>query len=186
MKLTTAIQKCELCPDLVKNRTHVVIGEGPIPCDLLFIGEAPGKKEDETGKPFCGLSGDILEASAFKAGFVRHMHYHIVNVLKCRPPENRDPLPIEIENCRPFLHNQIAVVKPKVIMAFGRFAQAFLLDIKSEDVRVLANAGKILKLTGYQVILSYHPAYVARHRGTEIAKAFDQHFRQAKKLLTII
>jgi len=183
MKLTTHIKRCKKCKELVENRTQVVIGEGPIPCSILFLGEAPGKREDAKGTPFCGVSGDMLEAAAFKAGLKRKQHYHILNILKCRPPENRDPTKCEIENCRPFLLKQIDAVKPKVIMAFGRYAQSFVLGVPPSDIRVLRNAGKVVQLTNAHAVLSYHPAYVLRNRGNDIAKAFDKHFLLARKIV---
>jgi uracil-DNA glycosylase family 4 len=182
MKLTTRIKRCKKCSELAENRTQVVIGEGPIPCALLFLGEAPGHREDISGSPFCGVSGDMLEAAAFKAGLKRHKDYHILNILKCRPPENRDPTKAEIENCRPFLLKQLEVVSPKVIIAFGRYAQSFILGTPPSDIRVLRNAGKIVKLKNSHAVLSYHPAYVLRNRGNDIAKAFYKHFALAKRM----
>ncbi len=182
MKLTTSIKRCKKCKELAESRTQVVIGEGPIPCPILFLGEAPGYHEDITGNPFCSFAGDMLEAAAFKAGLKRYADYHILNILKCRPPANRDPTKTEIENCRPFLLKQLGAVNPDVIMAFGRYAQSFILGIPHSDIRVLRNAGKVVKLNDAYAVLSYHPAYVLRNKGNDIAKAFNKHFVLAKRI----
>lgn len=190
MRLITQIRNCKKCCELVENRTNVVIGQGPVPCDLLFLGEAPGRKEDETGIPFCGVAGNIMEAAGFRAGLVRNEHYHILNVLKCRPPENRDPSEKELENCRPFLLKQLQAINPQVIIAFGRYAQAFVLDVPPSGIRVLKNVGNTIqtrfcRIDGKPIyaVLSYHPAYVARNRNSDIAKAFNRHFKIAKTML---
>jgi DNA polymerase len=183
MKLTTQIQKCKKCPELV-NRIKPVIGEGPIPCKIVFLGEAPGKNEDETGLPFVGRSGDILEAAAFSAGLTRGKDYHILNVLKCRPPENRNPSSEELKNCAPFLSQQLQVVQPKVIVALGRYAQAYLLNKNPTEISILKTMGNIVKhpLWPYQVILSCHPSYISHNRNPEILEAFKTHIKKAVEL----
>jgi DNA polymerase len=128
------------------------------------------------------VAGDILEASAYKASLQREKHYHILNVLKCRPPENRDPTVCEIQNCRSFLINQLEVVKPKVIVAFGRYAQAFVLGISPNNISVLKNMGKVIKTPKFYAILSCHPAYIGRNRGGELEKAFKNHIRVAVRI----
>lgn len=189
MELSAKIKKCKKCTELATTRTNVVIGQGPIPCSLIFLGEAPGRTEDQTGIPFCGIAGNILEAAAFRVGFKRNRDYHILNVLKCRPPENRDPTLEELENCKPYLLKQIEGVKPKIIMAFGRYAQAFVLDTPPTKIKVLQGVGQVVETRFNNndkpilAVLSYHPAYVARNRDNDIAKAFNNHFKITKNLL---
>ena len=183
--MTTLINKIKRCTkcEMSATRTHVVIGQGPLPCKIVFLGEAPGRKEDETGIPFSGPSGDLLEATAFKAGLKRGVDYHILNLLKCRPPENRDPTAEELLNCRDFLKQQLKKVQPRVIVAFGRYAQAFVMGMASKDVKVLQNVGKVVPFTdGCRGVLSYHPAYVLRNRNTDMLKGLESHMKLAKKL----
>jgi len=180
MRLTTAIRKCTKCTELASTRTNVVIGDGPIPCDMVFLGEAPGRNEDETGVAFCGVSGNRLEVSAQRYRLVRGKDYHILNTLKCRPPENRDPTADELTNCKPFLLRQLKVVKPKVVVAFGRFAQAFVLNVPFSKVRVLANMGVIVRRPDFHAILSCHPAYTRYN--DEVFQAFQGHIGLAKEI----
>jgi len=182
MKLTTKIKRCKKCTDLAQTRTQVVIGEGPIPCPIVFLGEAPGVNEDKTGTPFCGAAGDILEAAAYRARLQRQKDYHILNVLKCHPPENRDPTVCELRNCRPFLVAQLEVVQPTVIVAFGKYAQAFVLGEPATRIGVLRNMGKIIKTSKFYAILSCHPAYIGRNRGGELEKAFNNHIKAAAQI----
>lgn len=181
MKLTTAIKNCKKCEELSRCRTHVVIGQGPIPCPLVFLGEAPGKNEDETGIPFCGISGQRLEFAAQRWGLTRNKDYHILNTLKCRPPENRDPTQEELDNCRPFLDQQLKVIQPKVIVAFGRFAQAYVLEESFTKVQVLNNMGRVIKRDAYSAVLTCHPAYTRYNE--MVFEAFQQHIRTARNLL---
>ena len=180
MKLTTQIRRCKKCKELAENRTNVVIGEGPIPCRIVFLGEAPGRKEDQTGIPFWGMAGDVLTTFAFKYKLKRYEDYHILNVLKCRPPENRDPHLTEYENCVPFLEKQLSAVKPKVVVAFGRYAQAYILGKSPNKISVLSNMGTVVKHPDFYAILSCHPVYVARNRN--VIPAFRSHLRKAKKI----
>lgn len=194
MRLTDRIRACTRCEELAATRTQVVLGEGPIPCPIVFLGEAPGAKEDELGKPFVGASGAILRAKAFKAG-LREGDYHILNTLKCRPPDNRDPTVEEMNNCKEFLILQLQAVKPKVIVALGKYAQAFLLRTNPTVLRVTKNAGKVVQydtedhlgmtwkgLPDIKLLMSFHPAYVMRNRGTDIDRAFVGHLKLARKL----
>jgi len=118
--------KCKNC-SLYKTRKLPVIGQGNHNASILFIGEAPGKNEDATGVPFCGRAGNILTKLLEHINLKREDIY-ICNILKCRPPINRDPKPLEIKKCTPYLEDQIKIIKPKVICSLGRFAMAFLMD----------------------------------------------------------
>jgi len=180
MKLSTQVKQCNKCKELSQGRLNVVIGEGPIPCSIVFLGEAPGRKEDISGMPFCGMAGDMLKATAFRYNLKQKVDYHLLNVLKCRPPNNRDPLQEEFNNCTPFLEKQLTAVKPKVVVAFGRYAQAFVLNKNPRNVTVLQNMGQVVKCKDYYAILSCHPAYVVRN--PKVLEAFRAHIRKAQAI----
>jgi DNA polymerase len=116
------VRSCQLC-SLAKTRTQAVPGEGPLDSEIMFIGEAPGMNEDKQGRPFVGAAGQFLEELLAAAGLTREDVY-ICNVLKCRPPGNRDPMPTEIESCREYLDEQIDLVDPLVIVTLGRYSMA--------------------------------------------------------------
>ena len=179
MKLIHAIQKCSKCPELSTHRSNVVIGDGPIPCPIVFLGEAPGAQEDRTGKAFCGVAGDVLEIAAFQCGLERGIDYHVLNTLKCRPPNNRNPTHKELLNCRPYLHKQLLEVKPKVVLALGKFAHAFILDKKLSEISVLKNVGALVTSKKFTGVLTYHPAFIRRMGNPNITRAFKQHIRRA-------
>src|SRR3954467_4542395 len=112
---------CTKCPQLAATRTQVVFGAGNANAELMFVGEAPGKNEDLQGKPFVGQAGQLLDTLLGEIGMDRSQVF-IANVLKCRPPGNRDPLPEEIEECKPYLMRQIQLIEPKMICTLGNFA----------------------------------------------------------------
>lgn len=179
--ISAQILTCKKCKELVKNRTQPVIGVGPIPCNLVFIGEAPGANEDKKGEPFIGRAGAFLEAATFAAKLKKYKDYHILNVLKCRPPNNRAPNPNELKNCEPFLVQQLELIKPKVVVALGRYAQAFVLQTPASQISVMKNLGQIVKRDGYQAILSCHPSYVSRN--PEAFVVLKIHVKRAAKLI---
>jgi DNA polymerase len=150
-----ACTRCTLC----ESRSRVVFGEGDRHADLLAVGEAPGGEEDRTGRPFVGAAGKLLDTLLLAAGFRRDEVY-ICNVLKCRPPRNRDPRPDEIATCRPYLDGQIDLIAPKVIAAFGRFAAQTLLGTEASLSRL---RGIEHELRGIPVIVTYHPAALLRN-----------------------
>jgi uracil-DNA glycosylase family 4 len=118
---------CTLCPELASTRKNVVFGSGNADADLMFVGEAPGANEDEQGVPFVGQAGKLLEKLLAEIELQRSDVF-IANVLKCRPPGNRDPLPLEIENCREYLYDQVELIEPKVICTLGNFSTKLLRD----------------------------------------------------------
>jgi DNA polymerase len=184
MRFRDKIRKCQLCPELAQSRQNIVIGDGPIPCNLVFLGEAPGQKEDEKGVPFIGTSGTHLRTVAELVG-LKPGSYHILNMLKCRPPLNRDPTFIEMQNCRPFLLQQLKSLKPKVVVVLGRYSLSFALDVRPNKVIVSKQSGKIIRRPDFPDIKflgTYHPAFVLRKRYTDVEKAFRQHLRKAKRL----
>lgn len=157
---------CTRCP-LASTRTQVVFGAGDPSADLMFVGEAPGLNEDLQGVPFVGASGNLLTRLIEEIGLSRDRVY-IANVIKCRPPGNRDPERDEIESCRPWLEGQLTHIGPKVVVTLGNFATKLLLDTKEGITRV---RGKEYPWNGGTVLVpTYHPAAVLRGRGDALAQ----------------
>jgi uracil-DNA glycosylase family 4 len=151
-------QSCTLCPELASTRKSVVFGSGNADADLMFVGEAPGASEDEQGVPFVGQAGKLLEKLLGEIGLQRSDVF-IANTLKCRPPGNRDPLPLEIENCRDFLYEQVELIQPKVICTLGNFATKLLRDDKTGITRL--HGQPELLAVGQRMVRLYpifHPA----------------------------
>ena len=146
------IRSCEKCL-LHKTRTNAVPGEGPHDAEVMFIGEAPGVNEDRLGRPFVGRAGGFLEELIVAAGFTRSEVY-ICNVLKCRPPENRDPLPKELESCNDFVEQQISVIDPAVIVTLGRYSMRRFFP----DGVISRIHGQPKMIEGRLIIPMYHPA----------------------------
>lgn len=151
--LENKILNCRLCP-LCETRTQAVPGHGSITADIMFVGEGPGKQEDEKGVPFVGAAGNFLTELLTSIEISRSDIY-ITNMVKCRPPNNRDPKPEEIDTCLPYLRQQLLLIKPKVICALGRFASQRLID---ENLRISADHGRFYKKKGYNFCALYHPA----------------------------
>lgn len=178
--LRNKIRTCTLC-ELHKTRTNAVPGEGPENADIMLIGEAPGYNEDQQGRPFVGDAGDILTDLLEKAGLDRSEVF-IGNVIKCRPPKNRDPTEEEIETCSPYLKKQIRNIKPKIIVTLGRFAAKLLLD---RSVKVSKEHGK-LEESNYagwtcKLFISYHPA--AALYGANVNKKLEEDFEKLKDII---
>ncbi len=151
------IKDCVRCR-LGHTRTRFVFGVGNPKADILFVGEAPGKDEDLQGEPFVGRAGKLLDKILEATGFARNEVY-IANVLKCRPPENRDPQPDEMETCSPYLLEQIRLINPKFIVCLGRIAAMQLLETKLALGRL---RGTFHNFNGFQVMVTYHPAALLR------------------------
>lgn len=151
-KVAAEVRGCPLCK-LSRTRKNAVPGEGQLAAKIMFIGEAPGKSEDEKGRPFVGAAGRILDNMLQKAGIERSQVF-ITNVVKCRPPNNRVPEEDEATACRPYLDRQIALIRPKVICILGRTAYSSLLGGSS----ITANRGKIVEKAGQKYFLTFHPA----------------------------
>lgn len=149
---------CRRC-GLWKTRTRLVFGAGSPDADLLFVGEAPGQDEDIKGEPFVGKAGQLLTRIIQAIGLSRDDVY-ICNVIKCRPPENRNPLPEEIEPCEPFLITQVETIKPKVICALGTFAAQTLLKTRAP---ISTLRGRFHDYCGIPLMPTYHPAYLLRN-----------------------
>ena len=157
-KVRKKVEACTKC-SLHKTRTNSVFGEGNIKAELMFIGEAPGRDEDKQGKPFVGRAGQLLTDIIAAIGLKREDVY-IANILKCRPPDNRNPLPEEITECTPYLYTQIEHIKPKVICTLGKFSSQTLLQTETPISQL---RGKFHEYRGIKLMPTYHPAYLLRN-----------------------
>jgi len=158
-QLYEEIIACRDC-ELAKYRTKVVPGEGAEDADLLFVGEAPGWHEDQQGRPFVGPAGQFLDQLLTSIG-LRREEVYIANVIKCRPPQNREPLPVEIQSCRKWLDRQIEIIRPQMIITLGRYSLARYFPNES----IGKMHGKPRKLGGVIYYPMYHPA-AALHQGS--------------------
>lgn len=159
-RLSELVAACTRCP-LHRTRTNPVFGEGDPSARVVCVGEAPGAREDETGRPFVGRAGQLLDRLLLCIGLPRESVY-ICNVLKSRPPQNRDPLPEEVRACSPYLLRQLSLIDPDVIVAFGAFAARTLLERSDALGRM---RGNVHEFAGFPVIVTYHPAALLRNPG---------------------
>jgi len=158
-QLAQRVAGCTLCDELARTRTQTVFGEGSPHARLAFLGEAPGADEDRTGRPFVGRAGQLLTRIIEACGLKREDVY-IFNILKCRPPGNRTPLPSEAANCRQYLDRQLAIIRPEFICCLGAVAAQNLLG---SDQTIGRLRGKVLEFQGIKVVCTYHPAYLLRN-----------------------
>lgn len=149
---------CTRCK-LADGRTNIVFGAGSPDADLMFVGEAPGRDEDRLGEPFVGRAGQLL-TKIIEAMGLRREDVYIANILKCRPPKNRDPQPDEVASCSPFLFRQIEAIRPKVVVALGAYAARTLLDT---DLPISRLRGRFHEYRGTQLMPTYHPSYLLRN-----------------------
>ncbi len=175
-KFQKAVRQCVKC-NLAKTRKKVVFGEGNPGAHLVFIGEAPGEDEDIQGRPFVGRAGKLLDQLIERIG-LRRSEVYICNVLKCRPPNNRDPEPPEIEACKDYLLTQLALIKPKIICTLGRHAYNTLFGV---DERITRIRGVLTNYRGITLLPTYHPSYLLRNQG-KMKEAWED-MEQLKKLL---
>jgi DNA polymerase len=159
LQLKQAVPGCTACA-LHKTRTQTVLGVGDEKADWMLIGEAPGAEEDRLGEPFVGQAGKLLDNMLAAIGLRRGDNVYIANVLKCRPPGNRNPEPEEVARCSPFLQRQIELIEPKLIVAMGRFAAQTLLDT---DASIASLRGRVHAYAGVPLLVTYHPAYLLRN-----------------------
>jgi len=179
-ELATEASGCTKCR-LSGGRTQVVFGVGDPHADVLFIGEGPGYHEDKQGEPFVGAAGQLLTKMLAEIGLARSDVY-IANVIKCRPPGNRDPLPDEIDTCKPYLEGQIRNIDPRVIVTLGNFATRFVLDRPLSISRV---RGQRFDVGGRTVVPTFHPAAIL-HGGGEASAQFQALRSDFQTILAIL
>jgi DNA polymerase len=154
------VAACTRCAELVRNRTQTVFGVGNPYARLVFCGEAPGADEDRLGEPFVGRAGQLLTDIIVKGMKIRRQDVYILNILRCRPPGNRNPLPVEAAACREFLDRQLVIIQPEFICCLGAVAAQNLLQTDTPIGRL---RGHVLDYHGIKVVCTYHPAYVLRN-----------------------
>ncbi len=174
--LEEEVRKCRKC-DLWNKRTNVVFGEGDPFSKIMFIGEAPGYHEDQQGRPFVGAAGKLLTELIESLNLKREDVY-IANVLKCRPPNNRDPNSEEIQACSPWLEEQINVINPKIICTLGRYSAYVLLKF---PINISSLHGRSYKIGGRIIFLTYHPAAALYHG--RILEEIKKDFQELKKII---
>jgi len=148
---------CSKC-GLSKNRTHVVFGEGNLRAKIMFVGEGPGHDEDMQGRPFVGKAGQLL-TKMIEAIELKREEVYIANIVKCRPPNNREPFPEEAKECIPYLRNQVAIIRPKIIVCLGATAGKYIIN---KDIRITRDRGIWTERGSYSIIATYHPAALLR------------------------
>ncbi|MFC1517888.1 uracil-DNA glycosylase [Candidatus Margulisiibacteriota bacterium] len=158
--------KCKKCK-LAKTRTQVVIGQGPVPCDLMLIGEGPGEEEDRQGIPFVGRSGQLLTKILSSVGINRPHGVYIGNIVKCRPPKNRNPESDEVEACKVWLKEQIELVNPKILVMVGAVAMKTLLGTENAISKA---RGTWTKYANRDTTIIFHPSYLLRYQSNEKGK----------------
>lgn len=184
LNLENTIKRCTKC-NLHKSIKNYVIGEGSLNSKIIFIGEAPGEREDVMGRPFVGAAGKILTETLKNANLKREDVY-ITNILKCRPPGNRDPLPEEINCCTPYLIRQLEIIMPKILVPLGRYATFFILNLfKCENTgRMSEERGRLHRLKAWNsdifIIPTYHPAAVIYRR--DLVNIFKNDIKKVAEL----
>jgi uracil-DNA glycosylase len=173
------VQKVEACTKcgLSATRRTVVFGEGSEHAELLFVGEAPGEEEDRQGRPFVGRAGKLLDQMIERIG-VKRADVFICNVLKCRPPNNRDPEPAEADACKPYLYAQIELIHPRIICTLGKHAYNTLLGVDEKITRI---RGRLTQFKGVTLLPTYHPSFLLRNQ-TAIKDAYED-MEKLKELL---
>lgn len=157
-ELKTACEQCERC-ELCKTRHNVVVGVGSENAEVMFIGEGPGENEDLQGEPFVGRAGKLLDKMLTAVDLDRNKNIYIANIVKCRPPQNRDPKPEEQEQCIEWLRSQVRLIKPKIIVCLGRIAAAKIIK---PDIKITKEHGQWLQKGDYLMMAMLHPAAILR------------------------
>jgi uracil-DNA glycosylase family 4 len=170
--LENMVLNCHLC-NLSKSRNNVVFGEGNPTTKIMFIGEAPGREEDIQGKPFVGRSGEILTKMIENVLNIKREEVYITNIVKCRPPQNRDPKIEEIESCKPYLLKQIEIINPKIIVTLGRIAFKYLLN---NETPITKARGNLYDFMGIKVIPTFHPSFLLRNPSKKKEALIDLKF----------
>lgn len=175
-ELRKQLSKCHLC-ELSKSRKNVVFGEGNLNAKILFIGEAPGASEDASGKPFVGRSGEMLDKIIVNVLKIPKDHVYITNIVKCRPPQNREPSPVETHTCMPYLYKQVELIKPKIVVTLGATAYHYFTG---DETPISKIHGTIIEKDGLVVMPTYHPGYLLRNPSFKHDTWED--FKKIKKL----
>ncbi len=178
------ILNCKKC-DLYKTKTNYVVGSGTERAEVVFVGEAPGREEDLKGEPFVGAAGKLLTEMLSKIG-LRREDVYICNVLKCRPPNNRDPTPEEVEACGYYLVRQLNVIRPKIVVCLGRFAASFIFDLFGLEFTSISRVkGQVFEAEMWdrkvRVIPIYHPAAILYR--PQLREEYEQQFKKIGELL---
>jgi uracil-DNA glycosylase len=176
-QLESACQNCRKC-GLCAGRTNVVFGVGNQESKVLFIGEGPGENEDLQGEPFVGRSGQLLDKMLAAVDLDRHTNIYIANIVKCRPPQNRDPLPEEQDQCIEWLRNQVALIRPKIIVCLGRIAA---MKIIKPDMKITKEHGIFFEKNGVLMMATLHPAALLRNPNNK-PDAFDDFIKLRDKM----
>jgi DNA polymerase len=178
-ELEAVVKACTLCP-LAETRTQAVFGVGDPDADLMFVGEAPGKDEDLQGEPFVGRSGKLLDKLVLEELGLTRDRFYIANVLRCRPPGNRDPKPEEIASCRPYLEQTIDLVNPRVLVTLGNFSTKLLLDTTEGITKV---RGKTYAYRHAALVPTFHPSAALQGGGGDVLAKMRADLIRAKHLL---
>ncbi|MCL2488595.1 MAG: uracil-DNA glycosylase [Oscillospiraceae bacterium] len=160
-RISEAVSSCTRCP-LCQGRRNTVFGVGSREAEILFVGEGPGEQEDRQGEPFVGRAGQLLDLMLAAVGLSRRRNVYIANIVKCRPPGNRDPLPEEQEACIGYLRGQTSLLRPKIIVCLGRIAACRLID---PEFRITRQHGQIFERKGILMTATFHPAALLRNPG---------------------
>ena len=179
-ELTRACKSCTDC-GLCETRTNVVVGVGNEHAEVMFIGEGPGENEDLQGEPFVGRAGKLLDKMLYAVGLDRHTNIYIGNMVKCRPPKNRDPLPEEQEACIKWLRNQTALIKPKIIVCLGRIAGKRIIK---DDLKITKEHGIWFEKKGTWMMATLHPAALLRNPHQK-PEAFEDFLKLKEKILEV-
>lgn len=178
-QLNSTCEGCQSC-ELGSMRTNIVIGRGNANAPVMFIGEGPGEQEDKQGLPFVGPAGQLLDV-LLEALMFKPDDYYIANVVKCRPPNNRVPNDQEAEKCLPYLRNQVALVKPRIIVCLGSTAAKYII---ARDVKISQIRGQWIERKGYWIMPTFHPAALLRDQSKKALLFTD--IKEVKKKITTI
>jgi len=179
-ELTASCRSCRQC-ELCEGRTHVVVGVGKENAEVMFIGEGPGEQEDLQGEPFVGRAGKLLDKMLLAVELSREENIYIANMVKCRPPGNRDPKPEEQEACLAWLRNQVALIRPKIIVCLGRIASLRLIN---PDIKISREHGVWVNKNGTWMMPMLHPAALLRNPNQK-PEALEDFFRLREKIKEI-
>jgi DNA polymerase len=180
-QLHACIQDCQACP-LGAGRIRFVFGEGQAAARMMFIGEGPGRDEDLQGRPFVGKAGELLDKMIAAIGYQRQQVY-ITNIVKCRPPDNRTPMPQEAQRCLPYLKRQIELIRPGVIVTLGATPLRELLGVQTGITRIRGQWQRLEMLGGIPVMPTFHPAYVLRQYTQDVRRAVWEDLKAARAWL---